>query len=191
MNYKTAISLLVAMVLALTSLTNVAEGGQQRHGADRIHQIDRDRTFDRDRRRDRDRTETREHSRDRGRFDIRDPSQMKDQDIYGHEFMTAKECNQYRHQLGSADTPDAQQKFQAQHEEMMQKRALDQGGDLVPPGQEPVYGGELMTVQERNRYRERLRWLDAGDEREKLLARHRDRMDERARALGYKIKEAR
>ena len=189
MNYRAAISLLVAVVLALTFPGSAAGGGQQRHGTDRMHQVDRDRLFDRDRLQDRDRAAMRERPRDWDRFDIRDPSTMSDRDIYGHEFMTVEERNKYRDQLGDFDTPALRQKFQAQHEEKMQKRALEQGMDLVPPGQGPVYGGELMTVQERNRFRERLRWLDAGDERQEFLARHRERMNERARAIGYKIRE--
>lgn len=178
------------MVLALISFAPNPGQSEQRQGADRIHQLDRDRTFDRDRRQDDSRVETREQPWDWDRLNLPNLSGMKDQEIYGHEFMTTEECQQYRHRLGNLDTSEARRKFQAQHEEMMRKRALVQGEDLIPPGQGPVYGGELMTVQERNRYRERLRWFDAGKARQQLLVSHRHRMDERARALGYKIKEA-
>ncbi len=188
--YRTLTGILVAMVLALISLTPVTGYAQQQHGAGRDHQLDRDRTFDRDRRQDDRRVKTREQPRDWDRLNFPTPSKMKDQDIYGHEFMTIGERQQYRDRLGDLNTSQSRRKFQAKHEKMMRKRALLHGGDLIPPGQGPAYGGELMTVQERNRFREQLRLLDVGKARQKFLASHRHRMDERARALGYKIKEA-
>jgi hypothetical protein len=60
----------------------------------------------------------------------------------------------------------------------------------VPPGQGPIYGGELMTVQERNAYREQLRHMDSEDEREKFQAQHREQMELRAKALELDIEEA-
>ena len=190
MKYRTLIGIPVAIVLTLVSIAPVPGHAQHRQGADRFHQLDRDRNLDRDRGWDRDRAEIRERPRDWDRLSLRDPSGMKDQDIYGHEYMTPEACQQYRDRLGNIATSESRQKFQAEHEEMMRMRALVQGGDLVPPGQAPVYGGELMTVQERNKFREQLRWLKAGKERRQFLTRHREQMDERARALGYKIKEA-
>lgn len=200
MKYRTSIGIPVAIVLALVFMTPDSGHAQHRQGADRMHQLDRDRNFDRDRDRsldrdldrgrDRDRADIRERPRDWDRLSRRDPSGMKDQDIYGHEYMTPEERQQYRERLGNIATSELRQKFQAEHEELMQMRALVKGGDLVPPGQAPIYGGELMTVQERNKYREQLRRLKAGKERQQFLSRHRDLVDERARALGYKIKEA-
>jgi len=115
---------------------------------------------------------------------------MNDQDIYGNALMTNSERKQYRKDLGSADTTQAQNKYQTKHEQQMQKRALDLGQDLVPPGQGPVYGGEFMTVQERNQYREQLRLSDSDAEHQKLEAQHRDRIRLRANALGLEVEEA-
>jgi hypothetical protein len=84
----------------------------------------------------------------------------------------------------------AREQFQAQHEEKMQARAQKQGKDLVPPGQGPIYGGELMTVQERNQYREQLRHMDSDADREKFQAQHREQMEQRAKALQRDIEEA-
>jgi hypothetical protein len=47
-----------------------------------------------------------------------------------------------------------------------------------------------MTVQERNQYREQLRVLGSEQEREKFQAMHRDRINERANALGREVEEA-
>ena len=73
----------------------------------------------------------------------------------------------------------------------MQRRAREQGRDLVPPGQGSVYGGELMTVQERNAYREQLRHIVSDEERARFEARHREKMDQRAMALNLDIEETR
>ena len=201
MKSSTTISILVAMVLALTSTSSFAQQGQHGGaGADRAHQVDRDRTYDRDRMSDRDRTYDRDRKQDHDRIDvpdqdrnrdrIHDPANLGDRDIYGNEFMTPAECDQYRDELGNANTQEARQEFQAQHEEMMQQRALQQGQDLVPPGQGPVYGGEFMSVQERNEYREQLRLSDSESERQQLQAQHREKVNERAHALNLKIEEA-
>ena len=58
-------------------------------------------------------------------------------------------------------TAKAREQFQVQHKEKMRERARQQNKDIVPPGQRPVYRGELMSVQERNEYREQLRIIEA------------------------------
>lgn len=115
---------------------------------------------------------------------------MKNQDIYGNALMSDGERNQYRKELGNFGTQQSQEQFQARHEEKMQQRALQQGQDLVPPGQGPIYGGEFMSVQERNQYREQLRVLDSDQEREQFHAQHRDRINQRANALNLEVEEA-
>ena len=72
----------------------------------------------------------------------------------------------------------------------MQQRAQQQGQDLVPPGQGPIYGSELMSVQERNEYREQLRLIDSDTDRQNLQVKHREQMQARAHALNIKIEEA-
>ena len=201
MKSSTTISILVAMVLAFTSTSSFAQQGQRGGaGADRGQQVDRDRTYDRDRMSDRDRTFDRDRTQDRDRIDvpdqdrdrdrIHDPANLGDREIYGNQLMTPAERDQYRNELGTANTQESRQEFQAKHEEMMQQRALQQGQDLVPPGQGPVYGGEFMSVQERNEYREQLRLSDSESERQQLQAQHREKVSERAHALNLKIEEA-
>ena len=197
MKYRTAISILVASALALASASSFAQHGQGGGGggaADRTHQADRDRGYDRDRMTDRSRTEIgaqqRDQDRDQDRTNFQDAANMEDKDIYGNALMTNTERKQYRSELGKANEQGANAEFQARHEQMMQKRALEQGQDLVPPGQEPVYGGEFMTVQERNEYREQLRLSDSDEERLQLKAQHRDRVRQRADALGLEVEEA-
>lgn len=201
MKLRTTISILVASALAFTAMSSFAGQGQRGgENADRGQQADRertyDRTYDRDRMSDRDQRQDRaragspEQDRDRDRTNIQDPANIKDQDIYGNELMTNAERKQYRNELGNSDSQQSRENMQFQHEQKMQERALQQGQDLVPPGQGPVYGGELMSVQERNQYREQLRLIDSDEERQQYQAQHRDRVNQRAHALGFEVEEA-
>jgi hypothetical protein len=196
MKFRTTISILVASMLALTSMVSFAGQGQGPGGGgtDRAQQVDRDRGYDRDRMSDRDRSQDRmrveDPAQDRDRDRLQDPAKMKNQDIYGNALMSDGERNQYRKELGNFGTQQSQEQFQARHEEKMQQRALQQGQDLVPPGQGPIYGGEFMSVQERNQYREQLRVLDSDQEREQFHAQHRDRINQRANALNLEVEEA-
>ena len=167
---------------------------------DRDMDQDQDRDYDRDMDQDRDRDQLMTHDgdqdqdrdriQDRDRLHVTDPASLRDEDIYGSALMSEDELNQYRNQLMNKETVQAREQYQAQHEEMMQERAQKQGKDLVPPGQGAIYGGELMTVQERNQYREQLRHMDSDAEREKFQARHREQMNVRAKALELDIEEA-
>lgn len=201
MKLRTVISMLVASTLAFTTMTSFAGQGQQgAKPSNRSHQVDRDRTYDRDRISDRDRMRDRtpaqdpalkrDQDRDQDRTNMQDPSKINNEDIYGNQLMSNAERNQYRNEFGKANSQEARQQYQAKHEEMMQRRAMQQGQDLVPPGQGPIYGGEFMSVQERNQYREQLRMSDSENERQQFQTQHREEMNERARALNLEIEEA-
>ena len=129
-------------------------------------------------------------TQDRDRIHQVDPSAMSDAEIYGSALMSKEELNQYRKRLQAANSAEERLQVQAQHETQMQIRAKEQGKDLVPPGQGPVYGGELMTVQERNQYREQLRTLQSEKKKQQFMAQHRERMNERAKALELEVEEA-
>ena len=217
MRYRLSISIILASMLALTFVTADAQQGQGGSG-DRDQQMDRDydrdmdrdrdydrdmvqdRDYDRDMDQDRDRDQLRTHDgdqdqdrdriQDRDRLHVTDPASLRDKDIYGSALMSEEELKQYRNQLMKRETVQAREQYQAHHEEMMQERAQKQGKDLVPPGQGPIYGGELMTVQERNQYREQLRHMESDAEREKFQAQHREQMNVRAKALERDIEEA-
>ena len=50
--------------------------------------------------------------------------------------------------------------------------------------QEQIYGSQLMTQQERNEYRDKLRAAKTVEEREKIRKEHHENMKERAKAHG-------
>jgi ATP-dependent RNA helicase DDX46/PRP5 len=151
---------------------------------------DRDRDRDQDKDHDKDRDQVRDRDRDQDRLHTQDPLSMSSRDIYGSELMMEDELKQYRKQLANMETEQAREQFQIQHEKQMQERAKKQGKDLVPPGQGPIYGGELMTVEERNQYREQLWRMDAEEERLQFQAQHREKMAARAKALKRDVEEA-
>lgn len=201
MNAKTTITLLAATALTLASVSAVAQGSRQGQGArapDRA-QIERgQKDFDRDRLRDRDRITTPERDRDRDqdRTHVPDNAKLGENGIYGGELMSVEERSQYREKLRLTESdPKARSQFMAQHEEKMETRAKLQGVQLGSTGLGPkygdgLYGGNLMSVEERNQYREQLRLTESDPEaRTKLIAQHQEKMQARAKTMGVKIVE--
>ena len=152
--------------------------------------MDRDQDRDQLRGHDQDKDQDRDRVQDRDRLHVTDPASLRDEDIYGSALMSKEELKQYRNQLMNMETVEAREQYQIRHEAKMQERAQLQGKDLVPPGQGPIYGGELMTAQERNEYREQLRHMGSDEERAKFQAKHQEQMKLRAKALELDIEEA-
>ena len=190
MRIKAAISVLATSVLILLSTAIFAQHGppgghaqpQDRAQAERGQQSDRDRL------RDRDRIEVPSHDRDRvqDRTHVPDFAKLSDQDIYGSEIMSAQERNEYRYQLQNANSEKERQQIEARHREMVMTKAQSQGVDLAPPGK-GIYGGAIMSVEERNRYREELRMIGSEEERLQFMAQHREEMQIRAKAQGIEL----
>jgi hypothetical protein len=62
--------------------------------------------------------------------------------------------------------------------------------DHAPQGENGIYGSELMSVQERNQYREQLRLTESDPKAQtKLKAEHKEKMQQRAREQGKTIKD--
>ena len=184
MKYTTVITITAASLLAVAPLS--ADAGQAKGGgsAKQVQQADQARS------------QAQQHETQHERLRERDQvlhghsHTLRDEDIYGSELMSSAERDRYREQLQLQTSETERKQFQLEHEQTMRQRAWQQGKDLVPPGQGSVYGGELMTVQERNAYREQLRQIEAEEDRARFEARHRERMDQRARALRLDIEEA-
>ena len=79
------------------------------------------------------------------------------------------------------DRTMSHQRLQARDRDRTQDRAhVEQAKAGTAPGQ-GIYGGNLMTVEERNQYRERLGSMTTVEERKEFEARHREEMQTRAR----------
>jgi hypothetical protein len=170
-------SIVAALTLCLASYSSDAGQGRGVSGSgDRVQKVEQERGQD--------------HQRLHSKVEARDQSNLRNEQIYGHELMTEDELNRYREQMQKMSTAQAREKYQMQHEEKIRERAVKQNKDIVPPGQGPVYRGDLMSVQERNAFREQLRTIGSEEERARLLAQHREKMDRRANAVDKETEEA-
>ena len=58
----------------------------------------------------------------------------------------------------------------------------------APQGSDKIYGAEVMSEQERNRYREQLRLIGQDPEkRAQFMAQHKEKMQKRAKAQGIDL----
>ena len=97
------------------------------------------------------------------------------------------------HQDAMASTQDpmqAQERKQAQEREQVQEqKQIHVPGTGNGPDSD-IYGHEMMSVQERNRYREQLQLVQSDPEQKnRFLAQHREQMQARAKAQGVFIDE--
>jgi hypothetical protein len=68
--------------------------------------------------------------------------------------------------------------------------AADPGaGAATPPRRELIYGAEIMTHDEREQYRARMRGAKAPGEEARIRGEHRQAMQKRARERGAKLFE--
>ena len=71
------------------------------------------------------------------------------------------------------------------HATLAQDRTQDQTRQTIRD--RDIYGSQMMTQQERNEYRERMRAAKTQEERERVRAEHHERMKERAQARGLSL----
>ena len=120
------------------------------------------------------------------------PKQGQPQRPYAYQLMTPEERDAFRKQMEEAKTPEERAKIRDAQRAEMQKRAEAQGITLQGRGGEPrIYGGELMTPEERNAYAEKMRNAKTQDERLKLRDEHRAEMQKRAKDKGVTLPEPR
>jgi hypothetical protein len=80
------------------------------------------------------------------------------------------------------DATQTQERKQAQEQKQIHVPDAGNGPDS------DIYGHEMMTVEERNRYREQLRLVESDpEEKTRFHAQHREQMQLRARAQGAVI----
>jgi hypothetical protein len=72
---------------------------------------------------------------------------------------------------------------------IMASAALDVAGADQPVKREIIPGSELMTSQERERYRQRIRGAKTPDEEQKVRSEHLHQVRERARLRGLRLPE--
>ena len=122
------------------------------------------------------------HSRDRAQIERgqadHDRDRMRDRDRIHQPAMDP-----------AGDMTQAQERKQAQEREQVQQQIHVPGTANGPDSD--IYGHELMSVQERNRYREQLQLVASDPEKKtRFLAQHREQMQSRAKAQGMVIDDA-
>ena len=105
---------------------------------------------------------------------------MPDDGMYGHEMMTVEERERYRQQLDNARNDREWSRMRAEHQREMQARAKAQGRQLDPP----IFGQHMMTMEERNRYTERMQAAKTNEEKARIRQEHQQMMMQRAHELG-------
>jgi preprotein translocase subunit SecD len=105
---------------------------------------------------------------------------MPDEGMYGHEMMSAEERERYRERLENAGSDREWSQIRAEHQREMQARAMAQGRQLDPP----IFGEHMMTMEERNRYTQRMQAATTDAERARIQQEHQQQMMQRAQELG-------
>ena len=134
--------------------------------------------------------------------------------VYGSQIMTQQERTEYRNRMRQTTTQQEREQIRNEHHEQMRERARERGITLPeePPARggmgqgqgagmgqgmgqgagndnEPVYGSQIMTQQERTEYRNRMRQATTQQEREQIRNQHHEQMRERARERGITLPE--
>ena len=152
-------SALLAAAVVLLPFDGFAQGRGQGGGGGGDQMQARDRAQVERGQTDRDRDRVRD--RDRTHQTAMDPAQ---------DMMQTRERNQ-----------------STQREQAQEQKQIHQPGTGIGPDSD-IYGHELMTVQERNQYREQLRLVESDPEQKtRFLAQHREQMQTRAKAQGAVI----
>jgi hypothetical protein len=94
--------------------------------------------------------------------------------------MTAEERERYRERLANASSDREWSRIRAEHQREMQSRAKTQGRRLDPP----VFGEHMMTMEERNRYTQRMQAATTDAEKARIREEHQELMMQRAQELG-------
>ena len=93
-----------------------------------------------------------------------------------------------RDRIHQPATDPAQDMTKAQERKQVQEQKQIHVPDTGNGPDSDIYGHEMMTVEERNRYREQLRLVESDpEEKTRFLAQHREQMQVRARAQGAVI----
>ncbi len=166
-------------VVSLISFTSEAQQQQNRDKSkeeriDREHQSDRNMDRTQDRMRDKEIDKTRDMQRDRDR----QREQMNDGMggvIFGSEEMTEQERKSYRQRLKAATSEQQRMQIRAEHQKQIEAQRLnspllsdDVGGF--------IYGGNQMTEQERQQYRQMLKAATSEQERKKIREVHQNQI---------------
>ena len=109
MRHVLATSAIAALAIALAGFSGDAGQRKGGTGGDRAPQMEQQKVHDQER----------QHSR----IETREREEIRNEDIYGHEMMTAQERKAYREKLRNMKSEEERARFIAQHRARMEDRA--------------------------------------------------------------------
>ena len=109
---------------------------------------------------------------------------QSDEAIFAGELMTVRERDRLRQQIRDARSEEERAQIRDQHRQKMLARAWDEG---LNPDNEPIYGGHLLTRQERDQHHRQMQDATSAEERERLRGQHREMVLQRAKERGVKL----
>ena len=125
--------------------------------------------------------------------------------LRGHDLLTPEERAAYGERLRATTNPEERQKVRDEMRATVEARAREKGIALPPPresrggpgerrdaqGAPRIYGGELMSPDERKAYAEQIRAAPTPEARAKLRDEHVAAMQKRAQEKGVTLPEPR
>ena len=160
MKAQTTIGIFVATALALAAASAVAQG---RHGQGGASPPQRAQV-------------------ERGQRDF-DRDRVRDRDRVNDPAMDRKQDRKQDRTNGPENGDMTKQRQMTQDQQGQMKQ--NQQGQM---NQQGIYGGELMSEQERNQYREQLRLTDSDPEQQtRFKAQHQEKMQKRAQEKGVNL----
>lgn len=117
--------------------------------------------------------------------------------VRGSQLITREEREEFRNKMRSANSAEERQQIQQEQHERMRSRAEERGlsmpndppadGGLKTQKQDRVYGSQLMTQQEREEFRNKMRSANSAEERQQIQQEHHERMKLRAKERGLNM----
>jgi surface antigen len=116
------------------------------------------------------------------------------QPVYDGPLITQQESLDHFEKMNNAKTASERQKIQQEHHQLMQKRAEARGEKLreMPKGEEgqqPGYGGPLISQQESLEHHEKMKNAKTASERQKIQQEHNQLMQKRSEARRLEHRE--
>ncbi len=116
------------------------------------------------------------------------------QPVYGSPLITEQESLEHFEKMNNAKTASERKKIQQEHHQLMQKRSEARGQKLraLPKGEEgqqPGYGGPLITQQESHEHFEKIKNAKTASERQKIQQEHHQLIQKRSEARRLEQRE--
>lgn len=201
MKLNPQINVLLAIALTFITANAFAQGGGQgsgqgsRQDQSGARQMDRTQDYERERIRSQEQIDKASQARDQEMARAREQA-MERTKQQAMERAKAPESDQMMGRDGRQASDDVDQsRERSRVEDRVGAAGQDREQvrihqpDLAPMSDQAIYGSQLMSVAERNAYRQEVQNAGSVEQREQLQARHREEMEVRARVQGVPLSD--